>query len=429
MPRITITELWLKHAHNRVDRPTEFTHDGVDFEFGVVVNPPSTRYPKGTKSFFTRYQYGGSKRGRKQTLGRYPTMKLSAALEEAKEVQRKADRGVDPRKTRAALPQERTFGELFAQYFEKRSLKKARPKTDRYVVHKYLSEWIDRPVCEITRQFARETFRAIHDGGARAQCNLVQYLVSAIFNWALDEGHVEKNPVHRLPLQGEIRSRERFLSDDEIKKLLPALRERGDWTADVLHLMLLTGQRNAEVLKMRYSKILDGCWWLLPGKIELQDGRVIPGTKNKKTHLCYLTPAALAVVDNRRRERPDSTDWVFPKPSDPSTFLDSPRRLYEVLKELRGVVGSDDWNPHDLRRTFVTNLSRLGCPREIRMAIVNHTSNHVHDRVYDMWEHAEQKMHWMTRWAEFLEAIENDATASFLPYAAPQISSSVSASS
>ena len=27
MPRIAITELWLKHAHKRVDKPTEFTYD------------------------------------------------------------------------------------------------------------------------------------------------------------------------------------------------------------------------------------------------------------------------------------------------------------------------------------------------------------------------------------------------------------------
>ena len=47
-------------------------------------------------------------------------------------------------------------------------------------------------------------------------------------------------------------------------------------------------------------------------------------------------------------------------------------------------MSSDDWKPHDVRRTFVTNLSRLGCPDKIKMAIVNHSVNRVHKEVYDM---------------------------------------------
>ena len=424
MPRIAITELWLKHAHNRVgDKPVEFTHEGVDFEFGVVINPVSKRYPKGTKTYFTRYPFPGAQRGRRQTLGRYPTVRLSEALERAKEVQRQAGRGVDPRQTPRQAPEHLTFGGMFEKYFEERSLKKSRPSRDRSFYNLYLRDWTDLPARDITRQMARDRFKEILDAGKPAQCNMVQYFVGAIFNWALDQELVDKNPIHRLPLQGKIGSRDRYLSDEEIRRLLPLLRDRRDWTAAVLHLMLLTGQRKAEVLKMRWSKIQDGCWWFLPRKIQLPDGREIRGTKNLKNHLVYLTSPALEILERQRAQPGPDSDWVFPKPSDPSLFR-SRGKFYDATIELRDAVSSDDWKPHDIRRTFVTNLSRLGCPDKIKMAIVNHTANHVHQRVYDMWEHAPEKMHWMDRWVDFLTAIENgDDISEFLPYARPQLSS------
>lgn len=33
----------------------------------------------------------------------------------------------------------------------------------------------------------------------------------------------------------------------------------------------------------------------------------------------------------------------------------------------------EDWNPHDLRRTLRTNLSRLGCPADIAEAVLGHS--------------------------------------------------------
>ena len=33
----------------------------------------------------------------------------------------------------------------------------------------------------------------------------------------------------------------------------------------------------------------------------------------------------------------------------------------------------EDWNPHDLRRTLRTNLSRLGCPTDIAEAVLGHS--------------------------------------------------------
>jgi integrase len=39
----------------------------------------------------------------------------------------------------------------------------------------------------------------------------------------------------------------------------------------------------------------------------------------------------------------------------------------------------DDWNPHDLRRTVRTGLSRLGCPTDIAEAVLGHSKKELRE--------------------------------------------------
>jgi integrase len=41
----------------------------------------------------------------------------------------------------------------------------------------------------------------------------------------------------------------------------------------------------------------------------------------------------------------------------------------------------DDWNPHDLRRTVRTGLSRLGCPTDIAEAVLGHSKKELREHI------------------------------------------------
>jgi integrase len=42
--------------------------------------------------------------------------------------------------------------------------------------------------------------------------------------------------------------------------------------------------------------------------------------------------------------------------------------------------------PHDCRRTVATNLSKLGIPREDRLAVLGHSHGDVHEAHYDRFD-------------------------------------------
>jgi integrase len=64
------------------------------------------------------------------------------------------------------------------------------------------------------------------------------------------------------------------------------------------------------------------------------------------------------------------------------------------------------WTSHDIRRTVRTELSGLGCPRDIAERILNHVGMiTAEEAVYDRHTYRQQKRYWLSRWEEHLLAI------------------------
>jgi uncharacterized protein (DUF433 family) len=134
-----------------------------------------------------------------------------------------------------------------------------------------------------------------------------------MFNYALDREWIEANPAARIPAPGQERSRDRVLSDDELRELWTALQsladqeEESDETAQELHrakarvtpataeafqIQLLTAQRPGEVRRMRWADVdLDNGWWSIPGAV----------AKNTKAHRVPLTKPAVEILERRRQ--------------------------------------------------------------------------------------------------------------------------------
>ena len=126
-----------------------------------------------------------------------------------------------------------------------------------------------------------------------------------------------------------------------------------------LKLILLTGQRPGEIAAMQADHIVGG-WWQMPGK---------PGVDGREQRTGAITGSALsepalALVDLHLRQRS-------------SALKSSP-----LLKKLVTKLGIERATPHDLRRTCLTTITRLGFGRDAMDRIANHRTNTVTD-VYD----------------------------------------------
>jgi integrase len=175
---------------------------------------------------------------------------------------------------------------------------------------------------------------------------------SAIFNWAIREeaANVTFNPVKGIK-QNKTKSRERVLSDEEIKKFWQKFAAADLVRGRALMFLLLTGQRPGEVRHLRSEHIQNG-WWTMPGEPVPSLGW--PGTKNEQTHRLWLSSPAQKILAEL-----DATGLIF---------AGARGRPIGELKVLMAAIceklGVERATPHDLRRTHGSAITALGFGRE-----------------------------------------------------------------
>ena len=137
--------------------------------------------------------------------------------------------------------------------------------------------------------------------------------------------------------------RERFLSDDEIRRLSTALTAhegRHPGQVAVVRLLLLTGCRKGEILTLRWSDYREG-------HLFLRDSKTGPRT-------VWLSEPARDILDAVKRKG----SWVFPACRTPgpqgNNWLD------RFWGKLRAEAKLDDVRLHDLRHTHASIALREG---------------------------------------------------------------------
>ena len=142
------------------------------------------------------------------------------------------------------------------------------------------------------------------------------------------------------------KGRERFLSDEEIRRLsarLTAHQERFPRQTAAIRLLLLTGCRKGEVLGLRWTDYREG-------HLFLRDSKSGPRT-------VWLSQAARDVLDDLDRAGP----WVFGAIRAPRrTGSPRPGAIDRFWRRLRAEAGLADVRLHDLRHTHASIALRQG---------------------------------------------------------------------
>jgi integrase len=343
----------------------------------------------GAKSWSVRYRI--HRQQRRLLLGRYPILSLADARGRARRVLRDVALGTDPQAMREAEAQQReaearrvTFGSLAATYIEKHARPRKRTwKTDRRYLMTECKAWKARLATDITRRDVRDLVEAIGDRGAPITANRVLEVVRSMFNFAVDRELVETNPAARCKKPGIEHSRDRVLSDDEIRRFWAALDAQLVPMASGFRLQLLTAQRGGEVFDMRWQDVdLDGAWWTIPGEC----------SKNGLPHRVPLSTPALEIVKVLRAQEGDNP-----------YVLAGARGRCQRCAAVKA-IGIPDFVGHDLRRTAATRMAIAGVPRFVIARVLNHVDTGV-TAVYDRATYDTEKRGALETWALALDAI------------------------
>jgi integrase len=334
------------------------------------------------------YRHGNVKR--RLTLGTYPALSLAEARKGARSALHAVQyEGADPAADKKANRAAETFEELARDYLERHAKREKRSwRKDLLILEKdVLPRFGKRKAKDITRRDIITMLDDIVERGAPIQANRTLEIVRKLFNWAIGRDIVQVNPCHRLPKPSSENGSDRVLNEAEIRAVWKAMEAEAPLTAAMFKLRLLTAQRGAEVLAMRWDQISDG-WWTIPAEV----------AKNGLAHRVPLAPQAQLLLDAIRPLSAD-TGWVFPGAG-------SARHRVAVYKDHNRIRDRSgvSFVPHDLRRTAASHMTGMGISRLVVSKLLNHVESTV-TAVYDRHSYDQEKRAALEAWGAHLERI------------------------
>jgi integrase len=351
MPRIKLT----KSAIDALPIPKSDVvyWDAASPGFGVKVTP------KGRKVFIVLYRTAGAgSRLRKYTIGPYGRVTLHQARVAAQKVFAARLEGRDPaaekRKAKRRIVADRVEDLLEAFIAQRLSQNRSGGEIARLLRREVSKTWAGRSIHEIGKRDVVEVVTAIEQRGAPVAANKTLKSIKTFLRWCVGRAVLDQSPAEGVPLPSKEVARDRVLDDNELAHVILAARKIGGPYGGIVELLALTGQRREEVARLQWEELdLAQQLWTLPKS----------RTKNAKVHVVHLSEQSMAVL-----KRPEQTGlYVF------SLFGTKPfpgfSRAKRRLDQLSGVTG---WRLHDLRRTCVSGMARLGVAPHVADKILNH---------------------------------------------------------
>ena len=368
--------------------------------------------PSGAKLFYYIFKLKGKRY--RHFLGTYSKtgLSLSDLREKYLSAAQLVIKGHNPTITSVDnLPSEYLVADLIKDYLvhmEKSNRAASYIKTARLTLENdVLPDLGKMPVINVKRSNAISLVEKVAER-APAQGEGVLKFARAMFSYALHRELCEYNPFSEVSTAvpaAKSKEGERVLFDVEIQHFWKEMqRQDGIGTPNTrtaLMLLLVTGQRPVEVATIAIPEV-NAEWSTIPAE----------KAKNRSDHRVFLTPLA------RRLLPTPICQWYFPSPDlndDGSIAGPIARKALSDLITKKPIgkkgdvkrlpyLGLTRWTPQDLRRTVATKLSEMGCRDEIVDAILNHRKKGV-IRVYNRNKYDKEKRKWLTKWAEYLEAL------------------------
>ena len=304
------------------------------------------------------------------TLGKYPQLRLREARLKAALL--------DSENTWSKL----TLRELLDEWYEDQIRPNYKsPRQVALYLKRVSSELLAQKIRDITRADVRSFLKKYSNERGPVGANRLLAILRQALRYAVEAGYIAESPIAGLSRRlvgGEEKTRDRVLTDDEIRSL---------WRTDAQHtsllrFLLLTGQRIGETQLAIWDDV-DGDRWSIPAK----------NAKNAREHWVALSRQAQELLEGLDRDR----RTIFGRAT--TTGVQAWLRRWADREKI-----TPRFTPHDLRRTFATRLNELGVAPHVVERILNHTLQGVM-KIYNQAEYAAERIEAMQRWGDEVERI------------------------
>ena len=305
-------------------------------------------FPTGKKNYYLRF---------KNEHGKWTEKKLTEidatvlSLKDARQLATKylsqialGDNPFDAQKLKNEIP---TFAEFISEsYMPHIKGYKRSWQTDKSLLKNHILPAIGGlHLDQVTRRHMVDLFSKHREAHKPGSTNRIIILCRYIFNCAIRwEIPLEKNPTTGIDLYPVNNAKERYLSEEEAKRLFAALEtSKAKMLKYIVSMLLLTGARKNEVLKAKWQDFdFERRIW------------TIEFTKAGKTRHVPLSDGVITLLD--QVPKIDNCDWVFPNPDTQKPY----QHIFYAWDVVRKRAGLDDLRIHDLRHSFASFLVNGG---------------------------------------------------------------------
>jgi integrase len=281
-------------------------------------------------------------------------------------------------------------------------------------------------LAKIQRQDIASVISTVRAKGAAVTANRVRATTSSFFSWAISEGLVEHNPVTGTK-RTEEKSRDRVLFPNELRIIWNSLED--DHFGAIMKVLMLTGQRAAEIAGLAHSELTD-YGFTLPAE----------RTKNATEHAVPFSEPARAIIAAQPRRQGSSgklRDFIFGYADGPFSGWTGSRKLLNDRIEKATGQPLPHWTPHDIRRSIATYLggglpedqlhklstrdrefaAGLGVQPHVIEAILNHVSGFKAGvaGIYNRSDYGREKRTALALWADHLLALVEGRESNITP--------------
>jgi integrase len=356
--------------------------------------------PKGRKVFVVLYRTGGAGSSlRKYTIGVFGRVTLHQARVAAQRVFAAKLEGRDPaaekRTAKRRVVADRVDELLDAFIAQHVSQNRSAAEISRLLRREVGKAWGHRSIHEISKRDIVELISAIEQRGAPVAANKTLKSIKTFLRWCVGRAVLDLSPADGVPLPAKEVARDRVLTDPELARIILAARTMGGPYGGIVELLTLTGQRREEAAGSTWDEFdLGQRIWTLPKA----------RTKNAKEHTVHLSAQAIAVLKRMKKQGP----FAF------SVHGTAPFQGFSLAKRtLDDMSGVKNWRLHDLRRTCVSGMARLGIPPHVADKILNHQSGTISGvaAVYQRHDFLDERNGALERWGAHVAKIVFDASS------------------
>lgn len=401
-----MAKLSVKKVEALIKAGGERTQRHADGEGLYLVVPAS-----GTASWMLRFT--SNKKRREMTLGKVNDLSLSNARLEAATKMKQVREGFDPLIQRKRAEQEsiKTVNDLFEDWYPTLVKRLKHPNIPKRVYTKDIAPHIgDIPLDKITARDIRTTITAINDSGRPTIANDALGHCKQLFNHGMKLDLLQGNPASAFTVRdagGIEQSKDRFLTEDELKQFFSIARENStNFSRDnylACALLVCLGVRKSELCEAKWEEFeLENGLWHLP-------------KERSKTNVGFTIPLAPEVLEwlEELKVRGFGSEYVLPSRRVSKSPHMGPDTLNRAITKLFGheagkkkqppnlMGGMPHFTVHDLRRTCRTLLAKQGTPGHVAERCLNHKLKGV-EGIYDQYDYLEERREALDKLATLL---------------------------